>query len=437
VIEFDIGSDAPIEQSSMDLSRGYGKTALVIDTELIIDATTSAHPLTVTLAPGEEMRLFGGLPRKSKVRRLHDMRCLAAADPPLRRQDSRHPHKTKVHDMKHTTLVLLVLVAGHMYCSSLWADTTITYQGRLDSGGQPHGGLVGMEFELYDQASGGSQQGPTLNKDLEVTDGLFQAELDFGEQPYESGRWLQITVQGQPLSPRQRITGAPFALRVPPANDCPTLAPDDEMVRVGAVCIDKYEASVWDAPVGGNRLTTQAEIEALCPVDGQDCHGKIFARSVAGVEPARDINWFQAQQALANSKKRFPTNAEWQMAVSGTPNDTGPDTSPCNTRSGSLQNTGANAGCVSDWGTFDMVGNVWEWVADWVPLSNTCAGWSDLFGFSSNDFMCMAGVSTIDGPGAVVRGGGFTDQSQAGPFAILGIRQPQVLNADLGFRGAR
>jgi hypothetical protein len=333
--------------------------------------------------------------------------------------------------MKHITLIALVLAVALSYCGALWADTTFTYQGRLDSGGQPHTGIVGMVFELYDQEIGGTQQGPVLNRSVQVSDGLFQAELDFGEQPFEAGRWLQITVNGLLMSPRQRITGAPFALRVPPADDCPTLAPDDEMVRVGSVCIDKYEASVWDAPVGGNQLITQAQIRAACPDDGQDCHGKIFARSVAGVQPAQTVTWFQAQQALANSGKRLPTNAEWQMAVSGTP-----DGAPC-VVSGLLQNTGANPGCVSDWGAFDMVGNVWEWVADWVPRSTECPGWDSFGDFSSDDLMCLAGASIASGPGALLRGGAFNSGTNAGPFTISGDSWPSSSASFIGFRGAR
>ncbi|MPZ91072.1 MAG: hypothetical protein GEU68_05495 [Actinobacteria bacterium] len=44
-----------------------------------------------------------------------------------------------------------------------------------------------------------------------------------------------------------------------------------------------------------------------CNDNGQNCKGKIYARSVAGVTPSRYITWFQAQQALANSGKRLPT----------------------------------------------------------------------------------------------------------------------------------
>src|SRR5256885_10575002 len=38
-----------------------------------------------------------------------------------------------------------------------------------------------------------------------------------------------------------------------------------------------------------------------------------------GRQAVRLHTYFQAQQALANSGKRLPTNAEWQAAVAGTP----------------------------------------------------------------------------------------------------------------------
>jgi formylglycine-generating enzyme required for sulfatase activity len=207
-------------------------------------------------------------------------------------------------------------------------------------------------------------------------------------------------------------------------GDCPTFDPSDEMIWVGGVCIDKYEASIWDAPVGGNQITGAIP----CNANGQDCDN-IWARSVAGVVPRAIITWFQAQQALANSGKRLPTNAEWQMAVAGTPDHPG----PCNTDSPDVRNTGADSACVSHWGAFDMVGNLWEWVADWVPASTHCPGWG---GFS-DDIMCLSGASTTaTGPGALFRGGYFEDGAFAGPFAVFGL-QPSSSDSTIGFRGAR
>ena len=56
--------------------------------------------------------------------------------------------------------------------------------------------------------------------------------------------------------------------------------------------------------------------------------------TATGVPPSGEVTWFQAQAACKNSRKRLPSNAEWQAAVAGTP-DPGPDngTTDCNTSS--------------------------------------------------------------------------------------------------------
>lgn len=208
------------------------------------------------------------------------------------------------------------------------------------------------------------------------------------------------------------------------ATGCQGVAPDDVMVKVGGLCVDAYEASIWDAPVGGNQITAAIP----CSVNGQNCTN-IYARSVAGVEPRGDITWFQAQQALANSGKRLLSNAEWQMVVAGTPGSI-PE---CNVSSGSVALTGANPDCISHHGTFEMVGNLWEWVGDWVPASTACPGWGD-----SDDTMCLSGASTTNAfPGALIRGGDFSDDAAAGPLAVSGIWRPSFSFARIGFRGAR
>ena len=100
----------------------------------------------------------------------------------------------------------------------------------------------------------------------------------------------------------------------------------------------------------------------------------VYVVSIAGVRPAAFHNWFQALAAARNSFKRLPTNAEWQAAAFGTPDpepragDNGSTT--CNIHAAGDQSlTGSRSNCVSDVGAFDMVGNVWEWVADAIPRS--------------------------------------------------------------------
>src|SRR5207245_9976635 len=122
-------------------------------------------------------------------------------------------------------------------------------------------------------------------------------------------------------------------------------------------------------------------------------------------KPSANITWFQAEQALANSGKRLPSNAEWQQAAAGTPDQgASPGPQDCNVNSSGPVATGSRLNCVSAWGANDMVGNLDEWVADWVPASSSGPGW----GSFSDDFMALSGASTTaQGPGALSRGGGF------------------------------
>ena len=182
---------------------------------------------------------------------------------------------------------------------------------------------------------------------------------------------------------------------------------------------------------------------APCADSGQNCANDIYAVSLPGVVPSAHITWFQAEQACKNARKRLPTNAEWQGAVAGTP-DPGPDdgTTDCNTTSGVLVSaTGSRSRCVSARGAFDMVGNLWEWVADWVPRSTTCGTWSG--GVSpSGDDQCLAGADTTGEPGALLRGGDFGIFGfgvDAGPLAVFGFVEPSApsFSVAFGFRCAR
>ena len=83
-----------------------------------------------------------------------------------------------------------------------------------------------------------------------------------------------------------------------------------------------------------------------------------------------------------------------------------------------------------------MVGNLYEWVADWVPRSTACGSWSA--GVSpTGDQQCLAGAATTGEPGALLRGGSFMDGQHAGPLLIGGGNGPSWSAFMAGFRCAR
>jgi hypothetical protein len=234
-----------------------------------------------------------------------------------------------------------------------------------------------------------------------------------------------------------------------------------DAVVAGTVCLDRYEASVWRVPNpdtanaglvarirlgrasradllagGATQLGVAGSDYAPCALNGQNCGNDIFAVSLASVTPSAFATWFQAQEACANSGKRLPTNAEWQVGANGTP-DPGPDdqTADCTTDAqvGQTSDTGSRSRCVSTRGAFDMVGNVSEWVADWVPASTFCPGWASF----SDDTMCLSTAdATRNSPGALVRGGTFFERSKAGPMAVAEFA-PFHSTSFVGFRCAR
>jgi hypothetical protein len=87
-----------------------------------------------------------------------------------------------------------------------------TYQGFLEQGGQPSNGLFDLGFSLYDAPSGGQQVGTTiLEPQFPVTNGLFTVSLSFPGAFAGDQRWLQVTVNGEPLLPRQAVSTTPVA----------------------------------------------------------------------------------------------------------------------------------------------------------------------------------------------------------------------------------
>ena len=176
-----------------------------------------------------------------------------------------------------------------------------------------------------------------------------------------------------------------------PTGDLATGCPG-EMARIGAACIDRWEAYVVELDAAGN----ESPHSPFVPVDGLT----VRAKAAPGVPPQGYISQVQATAACQRAGKRLCSAAEFSLACRG-PDATnvypyggttrkvgacnegkgssvarffGSDASKwtyanfndprLNQWDGGLAPTGAYPQCVSPLGVWDCVGNLHEWGSD-------------------------------------------------------------------------
>ncbi|MCA9666937.1 MAG: SUMF1/EgtB/PvdO family nonheme iron enzyme [Myxococcales bacterium] len=161
------------------------------------------------------------------------------------------------------------------------------------------------------------------------------------------------------------------------------------MLRASTFCIDRYEAMLV--------LETSSGLAPWSPYQNPGTQ-TVRALSVAGVVPQGYISGIQAAAACQRAGKRLCTDTEWLRACQGAAQTTYPygntrqagvcnDARTChpaiqyfesnassvwsklghpciNQLPDGLDKTGANAGCVTAEGAFDMMGNLHEWTSN-------------------------------------------------------------------------
>lgn len=208
---------------------------------------------------------------------------------------------------------------------------------------------------------------------------------------------LGMALAGCKDAERQPTKSAPSATPSPSvdaptkpaaASSCP-----DEMAPVANYCIDKYEAHL---------VRVDAPDVVLPHFETPKPNVKIMARSRAGITPQGYVNRADAARACKAAQKRLCSAKEWYTACIGSSKTRYPygETEvphQCNTgkkhlmqhlfgvgvpytylnhynsprlhkQPGFLAKTGEYATCVNDYGIYDMVGNLHEWVADDVSM---------------------------------------------------------------------
>jgi hypothetical protein len=99
---------------------------------------------------------------------------------------------------------------------------TITYQGRLTTGGAQASGNYDLQFQLFDAATGGNAVSPLVSAaSVAVSNGVFTVPLDFGVSALNTPRRQFLEIGVRPagstnayttLAPRQPLTDTPFAV---------------------------------------------------------------------------------------------------------------------------------------------------------------------------------------------------------------------------------
>jgi len=127
-------------------------------------------------------------------------------------------------------IVLSILVSMLLVGQGADLGTAFLYQGRLLDGGKTADGQYDLRFVLYDAATDGTAHaGPVAVLDVQVTNGLFTAEVDFGSDVFSGqASWLDVAVKPSGstadhtvLDPRQSLSAAPYALFALRGNEGP------------------------------------------------------------------------------------------------------------------------------------------------------------------------------------------------------------------------
>ena len=105
--------------------------------------------------------------------------------------------------------LLLILQPSSLILLHAGAPLKINFQGRLEESGKPAEGAKNFIFGIYGAPAGGSAEWTSQ------ANGVFSVVLETGTPAnlstatFSGARYVEITVDGVPLSPRQEMVSAP------------------------------------------------------------------------------------------------------------------------------------------------------------------------------------------------------------------------------------
>ncbi len=204
-------------------------------------------------------------------------------------------------------------------------------------------------------------------------------------------------------------------------------------------CVDMYEATAGEGcPTQDPEQTlgTQKNLET------RECLAESRKESI----PWRFISRDQALNMCARSGKRLPTSEEWYALTLGMATVE----ASCNVSSKSVSKTGLYNDCVSPHGTFDLVGNVWEWVSDDVidgmyksnkipesgyVVQTDSSGMATVVDVNPNELFGKDYFwSKTEGAYGIIRGGYYDSGTDAGLYTVHADTLPTTASIGIGFR---
>lgn len=202
-------------------------------------------------------------------------------------------------------------------------------------------------------------------------------------------------------------------------------------------CVDTFEAS---ASTACKNKSPESSIQTQANLNENTCKSV----SQKAVLPWTYVSREQAKVLCMRAGKRLPSASEWYTFALGTPDNV------CNVHAQGAVPTGNNTECRSAANIMDTIGNVWEWTSDDVieGVYNGRAlpsegyvqqvaddGIATVTGVVSEELFGSDYLWTqSSGIFAIVRGGFYGSEEDAGVYAVQAKTSPNASAIAIGFR---